>query len=149
MGGLSACGTYEVQSTPPEVVSPEMAPYVADFYEYIKDIGLGAQTYPVESVTFNSVAAFQEGHKATVIGVCLTGNTYRGSFGSKVVIDPSFWDMASEGARYTIVFHELIHCSLRRHLRKHPDGGLMNASIPSPEMSMMEFRQLVRNYFEQ
>jgi hypothetical protein len=152
LGGLSACGTYEIETKPPEVVSPELAPYVADFYEYIKDIGLGTQTFPVGSVTFAATAPYQssarEGH-GSVIGVCIQASITKGRDSAQVFIDPAFWDMASEGSRYTIVFHEMIHCALHRNLKRHDEYGLMKPQLDSPEISMMEFRQYVRNYFGQ
>lgn len=118
--GLIGCGTH---SAIPTDVSPEVTPYVTSFYEDVAYELPNKQVYEVDSVkiveqfpNWTSKAILRDKH---VMGICLIIN----NISREVYIRSGYWSIMTEGSRWEIVYHELVHCALGKE--GHDSQGLM------------------------
>lgn len=135
---LVGCGTCD--ATLPETVSPELKPYVSAFYADIAETPKHKNKFKssVSEVTLvDEYPSDITTATPTTLGLCQHYYT------NKVLIRREGWGRMSEGSRWNVVYHELVHCVLNK--QGHDQRGLM-----APEMwigmTMEEFHANWTNY---
>lgn len=111
---LPACSPDE-QAAPELFIDSGMAPYFESFKAEAAERG----------ITVDYVEASIEGYLQDIAGTDILGQCFHDEEGpSRVVIDRTFWRLASTLEREFVVFHELGHCFLQRdHLDTvNPNG---------------------------
>lgn len=129
-----ACGNQDDSSTHESVVDlGSFSSYVAEFQQ--KSVEYGD---PVEITDL--VIKFGPMTSPLERGYCEMG----GNQSPTIVIDQTYWNSADEGARKSLLLHELGHCVLNR---TH-DAKLTNAGVPESLMNPYTIPSNVFDYNE-
>lgn len=135
---LVGCGTIE--GTIPSKISPELEPYVVSFYADIDETPKYKNKFKSSVSEVTLVDEYPddiETSEPTTLGICQHYYTNR------VFIRRAGWDRMSEGSRWNVVYHELVHCVLNK--QNHDAKGLMAPEM-WVEMTMEEFHTNWTNY---
>jgi hypothetical protein len=99
--------TTFTQNTP--IANPTVEASLQDFFDRFEAEGK-ARGYDIDLVAANITGQIEEIDADNVAGQCSYGSNHL----SEIIIDASFWNIASDEIKELVVFHELGHCYLYR-----------------------------------
>ena len=127
---FTACQKQESTIPQTTTTTTSTATSLQDYFDRFEAAGI-ARGYDIDLSAANITGSIQEIDEENVAGQCSYGSNHP----SEIVIDASFWNVASDLVKEMVVFHELGHCYLHRG---HEEGKFSDGTCRSIMRSGVE-----------